>query len=288
MKKQIVAVVILLASHTVPVHAVSIKSANIRSTVIDSVTPKKKTDVNPDLFNGGDTYLEKSVSKKLGRKAENIKKQIIEARKRAEEKKRREEAKRKAEEARRLAELAKLQTEKAAVKKIQKAQEKALDEPTTYTDEPTAQPKETKIDETDIRKGIWDYLCSKGFTEAQTSGIMGNIQAESSFSTSDTNSSSGAYGLFQWLGGRKQNLMAFAGDKYNTAKAQIDFMLLELEGSESKAGDAIRLAQTPEDAAEVWDRVYERSEGTTTKRRQNYARAFYDAYSTKKDKKKAT
>ena len=42
----ILTVVILLASHTVPVHAVSIKSANIRSTVIDSVESELRADAD--------------------------------------------------------------------------------------------------------------------------------------------------------------------------------------------------------------------------------------------------
>lgn len=266
---------IVIASSVVPAHGENIKVAtpSIETSVIKSVK-MKKGDVNPDLYDKEENTLEKSVSGELGKRAESIQKAIAKAR--AEKaRKAREAAERAAKKA--LEEKMKkdlLIAEKMAEKKAGKAK-KALETPTVYVTEPDAKGE---FDNTDIRQSIWNYLCASGFSEAQTAGIMGNIQAESSFSTTDTNGSSGAFGLFQWLGGRKQNLMAFAGDKYNTAKAQIDFMLTELDGSESKAKQAILLTQTPEDAAEVWDRLFERSEGTTTRRRQNYARAFYNTY----------
>lgn len=261
----------MLAAHISPVigQEVSVTKGNIRSSVMAHVH-KKKADVNPSLYSGDSTYLEKSVSEKLGERAADIKADIIKARKKAAE----ERARKIAEALKKKEEAMKREAAKKALEKEQKA-EKALDSTTVYVTEPD---KKGDFDETDIRQSIWNYLCANGFSEAQTAGIMGNIQMESSFSTTDTNGTSGAFGLFQWLGGRKQNLMAFAGDKYRTAKAQIDFMLAELEGSESGAKQAILMTQTPEDAAMVWDRLFERSEGTTVARRQQYAKAFYNMY----------
>ncbi|GEM_PF-2251534 len=119
-------------------------------------------------------------------------------------------------------------------------------------------------------KQLYDFFLEHGFSPAQASGILGNIQTESSFRTNAYNSNEGAIGLCQWEGSRRVALEQFAqqdGQKYgesgNTAlmdwRVQADFIIHELNTSESGAMAALKAAQTPEQAAIAFQSQYERS-----------------------------
>lgn len=111
-------------------------------------------------------------------------------------------------------------------------------------------------------KQLYDYFVEKGFTPAQASGILGNIQTESSFKTNAYNSGEGAIGLCQWEGGRRTELENFArqeGKPVTDWHVQADFIMHELTHSESGAYQAIKAAQTPEQAAQAFQSRYERS-----------------------------
>ncbi|MFI2229518.1 phage tail tip lysozyme [Nocardia testacea] len=113
-------------------------------------------------------------------------------------------------------------------------------------------------------KEMYDYLIKKGFTPAQAAGILGNLQVESGFDTGAYNPGEGAIGLAQWLGGRRANLEAFAasrGLKVTEWETQLDFMVYELEHSESGAMNKLKSTTTAGDAAAVFDQYYERSSG---------------------------
>lgn len=91
----------------------------------------------------------------------------------------------------------------------------------------------TTLDGSDNAEKVWNYLISKGFSNVQAAGIMGNLQQESNFSPTALNPSSGAYGLVQWLGGRLSGLEAFAkaaGKDKGDLAVQLDFMWSELQG----------------------------------------------------------
>ncbi|WP_280485906.1 phage tail tip lysozyme [Nocardia cyriacigeorgica] len=104
-----------------------------------------------------------------------------------------------------------------------------------------------------------------GLTPAQAAGIIGNMQVEApGLNTGAYNPNEGAYGLCQWLGGRRENLEAFAasrGKKVGDWETQVDFMMHELQGSESAAYARLRATDTPAAAAAVFDQYYERSSG---------------------------
>ncbi|NKY31761.1 hypothetical protein HGA13_01545 [Nocardia speluncae] len=111
---------------------------------------------------------------------------------------------------------------------------------------------------------IYQYLLEKGFTPAQAAGILGNLQVESGFDTGAYNPGEGAIGLAQWLGGRRENLEAFAakrGADVTDWRTQIDFMVHELEGSESGAMRRLKDTTSAGQAAAVFDEYYERSSG---------------------------
>ncbi len=80
---------------------------------------------------------------------------------------------------------------------------------------------------------VWNFLISKGFSNVQVAGIMGNLEQESNFNPTAVNSGSGAYGLAQWLGSRLTALQAFAenaGKDKSDLAVQLDFMWSELQG----------------------------------------------------------
>jgi len=113
---------------------------------------------------------------------------------------------------------------------------------------------------------IYQYLLSKGLSPAQAAGVLGNMQTESSLNTGATNAAEGAIGLCQWEGGRRTALEQFAaaqGKPVTDWKTQVDFMMSELQGSESGAFNALKSATTPAEAAAAFDQYYERSAGTS-------------------------
>ena len=126
---------------------------------------------------------------------------------------------------------------------------------------------------------VYDYFKNKGLNDKAIAGVMGNIQQESGFNTTATNSSSGAYGLFQWLGSRKTALHQFAQQNNGSASdidTQLDFMWYELETSEKKTKNALFSDYaSASDYATKFEKLFERSGGSALSNRQNYAENFY-------------
>ena len=74
-------------------------------------------------------------------------------------------------------------------------------------------------------------LMSRGFSDIEAAAIVGNMWAESTFKPTAKNSI-GAFGLLQWLGARKKELIKFAksrGAKPGNLSTQLDFIKYELK-----------------------------------------------------------
>jgi TP901 family phage tail tape measure protein len=130
---------------------------------------------------------------------------------------------------------------------------------------------------------IWNFFKSKGFSDSIVAGIMGNLQLESGLNTNALNKSSGAFGLAQWLGGRKTGLNNFARQRGTSASdldTQLAWLWQELNGSEKRTLNWILNNQnaSASTAAAQWDKLFERSEGTSVAGRQRYANNFYNKY----------
>ena len=81
---------------------------------------------------------------------------------------------------------------------------------------------------------VYEFFRSKGLGNAQIAGIMANIKAESNFNPSAVNATSGASGLFQWLGGRLDALKRMAesrGRDWTDIQTQLDYAWEEIQGS---------------------------------------------------------
>ncbi|RUV02390.1 hypothetical protein EOA60_18905 [Mesorhizobium sp. M1A.F.Ca.IN.020.06.1.1] len=109
----------------------------------------------------------------------------------------------------------------------------------------------------------YQTLTAGGLSDAGVRGLISrwmNVEAAGGPSTVN---SIGASGVAQWLGSRKARLMAFAkarGKDWNDAETQYQFVLSELNGSESRAGSMLRNAKTDAQGA-TGASMFERAEG---------------------------
>lgn len=126
---------------------------------------------------------------------------------------------------------------------------------------------------------VRDYLSEKGFNDLAIAGIMGNIQQESNFDTTATNSSSGAYGLFQWFGIRKTALQNYAkknNSDVSNINTQLDFFWEELNTTEKATLQAMNKKYlTAGKYAEVFESTFERSGKSALKNRKEYAEQIW-------------
>jgi hypothetical protein len=99
-----------------------------------------------------------------------------------------------------------------------------------------------------------------GVPDVVAAGIIGNIDAESSFDPGAVNPTSGAFGLIQWLS--KDRLANAKNNGFDLTKVedQIDFILWELNNSEGRSKKALMSAKTPEEAANIFGKMYVRPE----------------------------
>ncbi len=125
-----------------------------------------------------------------------------------------------------------------------------------------------------------------GLTNAQVAGVLGNLIRESGLNPRVNEgglvgaaTGVGGYGLAQWTGGRQQALRAFAGyddSKMGDLTTQIQFLIKELQTTESRALEELRKAASPEQAALVFEKFYERSGIKALDERQANARKVFD------------
>lgn len=107
---------------------------------------------------------------------------------------------------------------------------------------------------------IWNFLTSRGFSQNATAGIMGNLQEESGFNPNALNSI-GAYGIAQWLGGRKTALQHYAyahGSPPSSLNTQLNYLVGEL--SSGRYGSIATLnGLAPAQAASYFERNFEKA-----------------------------
>lgn len=129
---------------------------------------------------------------------------------------------------------------------------------------------------------IENFLRGKGLNDMAIAGVMGNIQQESNFSTTATNKSSGAYGLFQWTGSRKTGLKNFAfskGTSESDINTQLEYFWHELNTTESKTKNVLFNSNysSASDYAVAFENSYERSGGSALDKRKSFAEIIFNA-----------
>lgn len=119
-----------------------------------------------------------------------------------------------------------------------------------------------------------------GLTRAQAAGVVGNLEHESGpgIAPSGVSGDHGtAHGAAQWRLGRFEQLKAKSaewGMDWRTTAAQQRFMRHELDHDKQGAYAALRRAETPEQAAHIFNRQYEVSADPGAGRRQTARRLF--------------
>jgi hypothetical protein len=109
--------------------------------------------------------------------------------------------------------------------------------------------------ERDNLKAIYNYLrYTHDLSEMDTRAIVGNLLQESLGDPSAENGN--AYGIAQWLGSRKKELMK--KENPESLMTQLDFMMEELKGPEKKAWNKLQEADTLEAKTKAFRTHYER------------------------------
>lgn len=92
-----------------------------------------------------------------------------------------------------------------------------------------------------VAKTVWDYLGSQGFNEISRAAILGNMWQESRMRpdamqngpvSAESTKGGYAYGLIQWDGGRRSNLLRQLGNNWSDVNSQLDFLISEFNGPE--------------------------------------------------------
>lgn len=121
-------------------------------------------------------------------------------------------------------------------------------------------------------------------SKAGYAGVVGNALVESGVSLSPTaeNPKSKAYGVFQWLGGRRTGLEKYAASKGASASSfniQMERFVQELKGADFQGPATVRAlnsAGDPARAAAEFNRLFERAPGQKEAERQQYAREIFN------------
>ena len=126
------------------------------------------------------------------------------------------------------------------------------------------------------------FFKERGFTDEQAAGIVGNLQAESGININPAAIGDGgkAWGIAQWHPERRSIWEKASGKKWESSgispnfEEQLQFIVYELQRTESAALRRLRATNTVEDAAAVFDQYYERSSGQARKKRIELAQAI--------------
>ena len=124
-----------------------------------------------------------------------------------------------------------------------------------------------------------DFFRLAGWSEAQTAGLLANINAESGFNPRAVNAS-GHQGIAQWDAARSAQFRRLFGHDpaQGTFEEQLLFAQWELTHSEKAAGDRLRAyGRTPESSAAIVNEGYERS-GTNSAGRAGAAGSYMQQF----------
>lgn len=123
---------------------------------------------------------------------------------------------------------------------------------TTTTDEST---DDTVLEGNENAEKAFNFFVSKGLTDFQAAGIVGNFIAESNVRPEAVNSI-GCTGIAQWCFGRKNKLKALPD--YKTLEVQLNFAWDEMTGPyKTRVLDRLKATTNSDDATEVIMRYYE-------------------------------
>ena len=127
---------------------------------------------------------------------------------------------------------------------------------------------------------VLKFFTGKGLTLVQAAAVAGNLQQESRIDPNALNSI-GAYGIAQWLGGRRTNLEK--KPNYSTIEGQLEYLWEELNGAEN-AGLKVLLKHTDKSGGSVgalaveFGEAFERYGPNEEGNRAQYASEIFNSY----------
>lgn len=146
-------------------------------------------------------------------------------------------------------------------------------------------PSGPGVGSTDRANYAMNYFVDQGYTPEQAAGIVGNLQAESGSNIDPSafnpaGGGEGARGIAQWRGPRIRDFRREVGkDPLDASfEEQLDFMMWELNNTESSANESIQGTTTATDAATTFERTYERAGGSGLQRRVNNATTLLENF----------
>lgn len=145
----------------------------------------------------------------------------------------------------------------------------------TVTEKAPEQPAQPVVTPASNEDTIWAFLITNGFSRNQAAGIMGNLQQENNFKTSDE---PGGLGIAQWIGARRDNLISKGN--YLDLQTQLSFMMEEFKTTEQLAYAHILQSGTVDQAVRAFQSKYERCNPLkcNENKRMQYARAILERH----------
>ena len=148
---------------------------------------------------------------------------------------------------------------------------------------------ELRVDDT--TRAVWSFFRSKGYSEAATAGIMGNLQQESGIDPTRNQTNGTARGICQWEGGRFTNMCNYASSKgkdWTDLNCQLEFMHQEIQGLGSyfskNANTTVQGFMSMTDvvtATDAFEKAFERAGKPAMENRYKYAKYYYENFTGK-------
>lgn len=135
-----------------------------------------------------------------------------------------------------------------------------------------------------VGTAFYFFKDKEGINAVQASGIVGNFMLESGGNTTinpNAQNDKGAFGIAQWLGDRKDSLINYAKSKNlqpQDLNTQLEFTMEELRTTQNQALVELKKATTPKEAAEIWERTFERSGGAGIPQRVANSEKIFSIY----------
>lgn len=134
-----------------------------------------------------------------------------------------------------------------------------------------------KLKGKDNKEKTWIFLRNKGLSKAGAAGVMGNLQQEHGFHTSDVGS---GLGIVQWIGSRRSNCITYAkkkGKKYTSLSVQLEFLWKELKNYKSLL-KTLKNTKSVSKATTRFCKEFERPGDPRLSKRIENAEEFYKKY----------
>lgn len=145
-----------------------------------------------------------------------------------------------------------------------------------------------------VKEQIWNFLKQKGCSDITASGILGNLEKESTtFNITDEENGYGGitpgsgYGLVQWTYyTRQENLMTWCSQNnlgYDTLEGQLNFMWYEMNNNYAGMMPSLLAATSTDEATMIFHDNYEVSDDDESQlqERRNYAANTYAQFAGK-------